>query len=229
MTDSTLLSKIEALLRLSTDDGATEDERDVALKKAHQLMDKHKIDMSRLNPDAYDESGPTNELHSMHEMKWPLQQASLATVMQDLFYVRVLRSKKGREQWLRVIGREEDIAVFIPIWKAVSMHMMNKKAQAAAEYAEKNGRGPSRSWHHAFLRGYIAGLYMTVERLVNERDRNPDVYAIVKVSDSELDEAVKALKPRTIKHTTVKDSDGLYSGVEAAEGAPLNPQIGGGA
>src|SRR5690606_29501777 len=126
----------EALLRLSTDDGATEDERDVALKKAHQLMDKHKIDMSRLNPDVYDESEPTDELHSLRRMKWPLQQASLAAVMEDLFYVRILRTRYGREQFLRIIGREEDIAVFIPIWKAVSLHMMSSKAQAAAKYAK---------------------------------------------------------------------------------------------
>lgn len=215
-------------MRLAEDKGATEGERNSALSMAHRLMDKHKIDMSRLNPDAYEQSGPVNELFSLEEMQWPLQQASMATVMQDLFYVRILRSRWGRSQFLRVIGREEDIAVFVPIWQAVSAHMMNSKAQAAAQFAKERGYRPGKSWHHAFLRGYIARLHETVRELIAERDKNEDVYAIVKVSDSELDEAVNELNPRQAKMTQSRNYDGFNRGAKAAEGAPLNPQIGGG-
>jgi len=237
MTDK-ILDRVKKMMALGNDAGATENERETALRMAHSLLLKHNLSMSDL--PSGDENIEVREKQNF--TIWADSWArDLAFNVGKLFYCKYFYCKTGQT------GRENHYFVGRQSNVITSMHM--------AEYIIKSIKAEARKRYgdasNANGRSFCVGVTLVIQRRVNTMLANEaegkemstgTALAIINLRKSELTENEKWLADEGTSLTTAKRressvrssafSDGKHFGSKVSlnrqvtgEKASLYPQL----
>ena len=121
---SKMMSILEKMLRLAMDPGAKEGEKEVAERKASEIMAKYKISRSELSlkessdPDAGMGNNSCRVIDS--RANWIYD---LAGSLSHVFECRVLRRQLGNSIALVIFGEEEDTKCVSEMFERIQLHI----------------------------------------------------------------------------------------------------------
>lgn len=215
--DLKIVDKIKKLLRLSKSDQPGEANN--ALRKAQELMSKHGISVTETTEM---EEAPITHIIKETTSGLSSNRRELATAMSKHFRVRVLLAG-GLSGRIEVVGRPEDIQVFIEVfeWTYLVFKKFAKKAIEAKKEEFKDysnvkwTRSDSIKFQNTYFQGFVVGVIKSLEDNVKEN-------ALVVVVPGAVEKMVDEIKTGTCKsqrRASYEDVDmfmnGLRDGKEA--------------
>jgi len=204
------LEKIKALLA-QAEGTPYEGEAEVFMAKAHELMDKYKIELADLEglPEA---SAVTHKVHISPKNGKYLR--ALAYQVAPLFYVKVLYVTRGRSTRIYIVGLQNDIDTFERVFVRLYEEMFRTAKPVCA--------GWGKSAFNSFYSGFIAGVSSKVRELLYAREKsevNHTTKALVVVHNENNEAYVVEQwgKVRNASNTFAYGSaEGYYAGKNAS-------------
>lgn len=221
--NAALLSKIKALLRLARDKSATMHEAALAMQRAHDLMEKHRIDVATLDLDAATEELLQRFVPGGHRVS-RIKQVVLG-ILKNHFRVDVcIAGSRG----ISISGFESDVTVALYVFEFLCRAL----SRGVDEYEAQERRSRRRFSVNKY-RNYIAGWgYALHDKLRKEPAKAVDDsrFAIVLASQDAARKAYfEALFPETKKkeqlHPGRKNVSALTAGFLAGERTSLRDPL----
>jgi len=164
-----ITEKINKLLAMSDDNGASETERETAMRQAYKMMDLHNVSMADLEEEefrAIKGEAVITEYPRKAE-KWRDHIHNAVATMTDCYLIYDPRNKV-----YIVSGTEENQA----IWRLMTDYLLNSivtEAKASYQHAKIDGLDLSspRTWNVSFGVGAAQEVYKRVNQYVVERDK----------------------------------------------------------
>lgn len=252
MSTERVLDRVRKMLALANDRGASEGERDNALRMAHATLAKYNLDLAMVEDRAQKKKQESDEPRQLHPCTFygrPWARAVCTNVGRMLFcnylYVSATKAKDTRHYF---IGRHSN-AVSAAI---LSEFLVNSIMREGKRRARAEGEG------NAWFRSFAWGAAVTIGRRVDELIRaatssspgtpvatpptrapepaaNALVLASVYASEQSANDAAteqyfptpKDGRPKGRSGKDIGNFDAFSSGVEYGESVSLNRQLGG--
>lgn len=184
MERESIIRKINALMQVTVEHGATVDEALTAATMAQKLMAKYHVD----SIDIVEEKENIDEEHLETSRKW-IQQ--LASVVGQNMSCQVLISHADRKTLLKIIGRESDRKIVLEtINMLVSVcrnGIKNEKTRAKKQFGEIAGVEIA----------YAAGFVQAVREEMSKQCK-----ALMLIIPNEVNEHIKQKYPNIVKRTS---------------------------
>ena len=218
--DDKVLERLQALLRLAQDGGATEAEASLAMERAHSLLLKHGLEMADVKGDGQDGGVEEFLYDGLTRQSWI---PTLVGVIGNNNYCRVI-IMSGTGQ-LAVIGRSYNVKVVhqLSLWLIGQVSGLASTDWDAREFLGRT-EGVSRSeWREGFIRGVLNRLD---ERLRQQRADDDgvseNVRALVVTFDEENNAFVDDHHPNLRSGRVVYVNPGAYNaGVGAGDSVSI--------
>jgi len=201
---SKMMSILEKMLRLAIDPGATEGEKEVAERKASEIMAKYKISSSELSlkestdPDA----GMGANFCTVIDKRanWIID---LAVSLGRVFECRVLLFEAGRgAKNIRIYGEEEDTKLVVDMFNRIQLHI------SWAAYSEL-GRNAGVKKVRAFCQGATDRVaYRLVKMYQRMQETNVECRDLMVVKSKKAEDYMYRLHPKTRRKSHTNDSRG---------------------
>lgn len=227
MTNEKTIGRIRKLLAMTDkQSGASDQERETALRRANSLMDKYNVSMMDVSEDARDEDERNCESIATGTVKW---KAAVISVIGKLYGVFVYRTT-GRDGCTFFVGRESS---------RVAVRYISEYLIRSIEAEAKMVIG-DRAYKNAFRLGAAAGVAKSVHAIIDERKRSahgrrPDSSEIALVDYYAVEARRNAALARTLSGggfvssgASFSDRSGLAAGKAYGGGLSINPQMSGG-
>lgn len=233
ITNDKALDKIRKLIALGTNDGATENERETAMRMAHSMMLKHNIDRSHLDfKFAKDQEKRVIVRGKFFGRPWARQ---VAQSVAQLFFCDYLfiAATKGKDTQHLFLGLQSnaDTAHEFSRWLVESIAKEGKRRN------RKEGDGGN-LWWRSFCTGAAQSIANRVARMIADAKRidtesQPgtalvvaNLYQVELAANLELRNKVY---PRTKAGRTGSNrmSDGIHSGREFGNSVHLSRDVAG--
>lgn len=172
-----LVERIKKLLRLAADKRGNPHEAEVALQRAYELAEKHRVDVGGLDLDEQTEK-------IMHErwdmgMRFDRLRRGIVEILATYFHVNVVVSNPK----LIVIGKPTDVLLANYVYDFLLR--AGRNCLAAYEKSEKSARRRSSSTKRAnYLQGFIWGLHSMLANMRENATPTDAQYAIVLAEDA---------------------------------------------
>jgi len=220
--DDKVLERLQALLRLAKDGGATEAEASLAAERAHTLLLKHGLEMADVEGDG--QGGGVEELRydGLMNQRWI---PSLVAVVGGNNYCRVLTHNTGQ---LSIIGRSYNVKVVhqLSLWLIGQVSGLASTDWDAREFLGRTD-GVSRSeWREGFISGVMQRIG---ERLRQQRADDDgvaeNVRALVVTYDEENADYLGVAYPNLADGRRYSVHGGAYNaGVSAGDSVSIMPE-----
>lgn len=160
MSEGRILDKVRKMLNLANDAGASEGERDNALRMAHALLAKHNLDMSQVDMSGGGQGEARGEDHIKVRSK--MWMAHVANAVAKLMFCTCYMTKRHDGLELTYIGRISNVTTA----KEMTDYLIESIRREGAKFA----KGDSRA-HLSFNKGATARIVdrCTVLRVDAER------------------------------------------------------------
>jgi len=231
-----IIERVQKMLALGRDKGATEGERDNAMRMVHAYLAKFNLDMetvegtmsSKDRKKQSDEGGPrTHHTHSFFGRPWA---CNAAAAVGDLcfcgYLYRSARMSKDCQHYF--VGRQANAvtAAYLAEYVVRSIYSEGKKRQRA--------ESKDNPWFLAFAWGAALKVRSRVEELKKRKDVNSstgkelvlaDYYDQERRANAEYTQV--ALRPRVMKGRGkgIRDAEGFARGQAFGETISLNRQV----
>ena len=220
-----VLDKIKKLLAMSSEgSGASETERETALRQANFMMDKNQIEMI----DAHEHGEDTRDTESIVMGRHPWK-ASVFSAVGKLYGCHVYRTR-GSSGKVYITGKKSIREVVI---------IMGDYVIDSIDRESRNLPRSGRSFTSSFRNGATSGLYDQVERLVVDRKKgNEEGISTAKGlvltdfykqehSDNASFLAAAGVRLTSAKGSVSRDSNAFAMGHSYGNSISLNSQLGG--
>ena len=185
---SDVISKVESLLRVVEDEGASEGERENAQSLAQSLMTKYQIEEAQLNGRVKDEE-ITRYVHGIAN-PYTIDRIMLLSAIARNNYCKLLRGKN----YAVLYGYDSDIKMVIAMYKILETHMITEMWKELKKFREMNPYSSTStvSWKKSFFAGYAQTIDSRLARAKKEqidsvaKETNNDEFALVLVSKQKL-------------------------------------------
>ena len=216
-----IVAKIEKLLALAADGGASENEREQAIRVASKLMEQHKIEQS----DLY-RSSPS-KIVVVNKKLWEgandhmlIQDSMLGCCCEYLFGIKTYswthivmsNNKPVRRSQMWAIGDCVDVDAAIKFFLFARTHML----------LSSKGRKFTQKQLHDFRRGFAFGLYDRIRRMVEgtKSARTEEQSQSIAIYDADkqksIEEEFSKLGARTSKAKTFECTSSYFEGARAS-------------
>ena len=215
--DDKVLVKLQALLRLAQDGGATEAEASLAMERAHSLLLKHGLEMADVEGDGDGQGGMVEDIHydGLMRQNWI---PALVQVVGGNNYCRVIMHHGTGK--LSIIGRSYNVKVVhqLSLWLIGQVSGLASTDWDAREFLGRTEGVSREHWRESFIRGVMQRID---ERLRQQRADDDgiseNVRALVVAFDAEntgfVDDHYPNLRPgRTVYVHTAAYNAGVGAG-----------------
>lgn len=228
-----LLVRVRKMMALANDAGASEGERDNALRMVQTILAKYNLSLA--DAEAAGEKQDDKRVESQEIFSAQSYHRTVMSAVADLYFCKYfycqLSSGKQRHYFF---GRESnnttarEMSAFIN--KSINREA-GKRMRAQAE---------SSNWHRSFCKGAAAKIWQRCDQLRREAEQAPAVastgtalvLASVYKNEKEANALMIAAEGHKLRQTASREhntsSDGFYSGKEFGGSINLNRQLGGG-
>ena len=218
-----IIEKLQALLRLARDAGATEAEASLALERAHALLLKHGLEMADVEEDGSEPSAVFEDAwDGLLGQTWI---ASLVNVVGRHHYCRVLRSNSTGK--LIVVGRKVNVRFTyeLSMWLVRQVSNLASADWAAREWTGETKGLREREWRQSFIYGVLNRLDERLgEQRADEEGQRSDARALVVHYEAENKDFMAQHYPNLGHARSVPLHVEAYrSGVNAGDGVSVNP------
>ena len=219
--DSSVMVKLQALLKMNVANGCTVHEMETALSLAHKLALKHKIDLANLPVQDGIKFVPDEMVNSQYMAGYKTMPDSwkfICSLLQNHFNVKTVYLPGTTK--IDIIGTRHDVDFAIYVFEYLRAEF---KVLWAVEKMEQDLRESSRD---SFMYGLYKGLDEKLSKVEEEakEEQGYASYALVLVDDkARLGAKLLALYPRLGKVSgkmNLGDSDAIERGKE--KGAGIN-------
>lgn len=168
MTEETtkVLERVKKMLNLGRDAGATEAERETAMRMAHKLLLKHNLDLATVDASTAAKDDPRAEaIATYYGRPWArvVSHAIARLFFCEYIYVSATNAKDTRHCF---IGRESNTGTAI----AMSRWLVEAIAKEARKRNEHEGDGDN-AWKRSFCIGAAVAVSHRVDRMINEASK----------------------------------------------------------
>lgn len=166
MNESKALDKIQKLLALGADNsGATDQERETAMRMAHNLMLKHNIDQSRISKETKKQEARVIVRGQFFGRPWARQ---VSAAIAKLFFCDYLfiAATKGKDTHHLFLGLQSnaDTAHEFARWLVASISREGKRRNRS----EGDGRN---LWYRSFCTGAASAIARRVDQMIADAKR----------------------------------------------------------
>ncbi len=160
--DDKVLERLQALLRLAQDGGATEAEASLAMERAHSLLLKHGLEMADVEGDSQDGGVEEFLYDGLTRQTWI---PTLVAVIGHNNYCRVITLHTGQ---LSIIGRSYNVKVVhqLSLWLIGQVSGLASTDWDTREFLGRTEGCSRNKWRDSFSRGVMNRLD---ERLRQQR------------------------------------------------------------
>jgi len=218
-----IIEKLQALLRLARDAGATEAEASLALERAHALLLKHGLEMADVEENGSEPSAVFEDAwDGLLGQQWI---GILVNIVGQHHYCRVIRSHQTGK--LIVIGRKVNVRFTyeLSMWLIRQVSNLASADWAAREWTGETKGLREREWRQSFIYGVLNRLGERLkEQKADEEGLRSDVRALVVRYDDENRDFVSEHYPNLTRGRSVPlHAEAYNSGVRAGDGVSINP------
>lgn len=235
-----ILNRVAKMLRLANDAGATEGERDNALRMAHATLAKYNLDLVQVEATTKTKNADEPRIESGNTFNGYPWARSVANSIAELFFCSYLYQSTGRIDKTKhlFIGRHSN-AVTAGLMAEFVVKAIHRESGRAAREAG----AISTSWNRNFLLGAAYRIRERVKEIRQTAEAAPQIghdgpgTALVLASlykteaDANADfiqSKYPVLRTGRSKGKGATDYDALQRGRKYADSVSLNAQIGGG-
>lgn len=226
MAEERVIEKIRKLLALANNDGATEGERDNALRMAHNLLAKHNLSMSALE-EPEEERQRVNE--EFYGRPWA---ATVAQAVAKLFFCKYYVAKSHRKNMVHhfFVGKESNSITALEMSKYLVASIKKEAAR------QMRARGETIAWRRSFATGAANRIQQRVwdiqQATKGQKTSTGTGLILADVYEMELEANEAWLKERGTELVTSKSrgkepGSGYHEGSTYGNGLGLQPQVGG--
>lgn len=230
MSSQEIISRINALLNKTVENGCTVEEAASAAKIAQQLLTQHRLtvaDLSTSEEKIHNNSEPLfvgkRKIHWKDKLAFGISASNGCKIyFHTVTVYRPGRVRYGHEVHCRIIGRDSDIQIVTYFF-----HYLEREIENLCKLAMKRGEGSGKTWSNSFKNGAADAVCRRLKE-ANQVTRTGNSTAIIKLNS--MDEAVETwadknlnLKPAPTKY--VNYNDGYDNGKRAGENISLNRGI----
>lgn len=212
-----VLERVKKLIALGTNAGATENESQIAMRRAHSLMAKHNIDMAQLS-DKPAERATSESIHPGY--RWA---RDITTIVAYLYMCRIVfhPSRQRNKYRFTFVGEAVNTAIAADISKFI---VMSLKREAA-----RGRRIHGTAWQTSFLHGAAQRITDRCWQLIAEAKRGEvdevstsKALVLASLYDQEdrlNQEYIDTLETtKTVaRNIRINSSEGYYAGWEAGD------------
>ncbi len=182
MVDENIISKINKLFALA--DSNNEYEAALALKNAHKLMMKYKIEQEDLNLDGKAKNTATEEDMTEYSGRTAWWLKSLAATIADAFQCKAILRHSYKKTKLAILGRKEDIYAVQTTFNYARLFILNQRQAINKQHKDlttKQKSAKRNTWINGFIWGLKAGFDETMSSM-----------ALVPVMSKEVKDLIEA-------------------------------------
>ena len=221
-----IIDKIKKLLALAQDDGATEGERDNALRMAHAFLAKHNLSMASLEE-------PEEERQRIHEEFYGRPWAkTVAHSVAKLFFCKYYIMSSGKKNMIHhyFVGKESNSITAL----GMARYLVDSIRKEAAR--QMRARGETIAWRRSFATGAanrIQSRVWDIQQAANQQKGSMGTgLVLADVYKMELEANEAWLKAQGTELTTSKGrgkraGDGYHEGSTYGNSLGLQPQVSG--
>lgn len=226
--DQGILSKIQKLLNMTQENGASLQEAETAAAAAQRLMSQHRISMADLGTDNGEEIHNKNFLYAGERViKW---KSWLGKVLCEVngckMYIHHLGNGRGAGIQFQVIGRNSDIQIVTYFF-----NYLCNEIERLCKIEKDRHAGYGKTWTNSFKLGAATSIVNRLKQANKEVRSEVTSTALVKVDmrDAQVEAWAKKLKLRSSSKTVATnfDAEAYGSGVNAGNKIHLNKGMGG--
>lgn len=227
MTDTNkILERVKKMVALGNDAGATEAERETALRMAYNLLAKYNLSMGDLPEDQSNEARERQDVVISAD-RWA---RSLAQAAAKLFFCKYFYSKTGTSGKDRhcFVGRQSNVMT--------ALYMAEYLIKSVKREATSRYKSPTTPQGRSFCVGTVDSIRKRVEQMIKTDTESTPGTALVLASlhEREADANKKWLNGAGVSLTTSKAradnalrAGAFYDGREYGKTVSLNKQVGG--
>ena len=221
--DDKVLERLQALLRLAQDGGATEAEASLAMERAHTLLLKHGLEMADVEGNGPDGGVEEFLYDGLTRQSWI---PTLVAVIGQNNYCRVVIL--GRKGQLSIIGRSYNVKVVhhLSLWLIGQISGLASTDWEAREFLGRTEGVSKREWRDSFIQGVMQRID---ERLRQQRADDDgiseNVRALVVTFDEENTDYIMGHYPDLSNGKWTFVHTGAYNaGVSAGNSVSVTPE-----
>lgn len=232
MSDDTtrIIDRVRKMLALANDAGATEGERENAIRMAHKILAKHNLSMAQVEA-----SGKTEEKRGVHRAIFfgrPWARACCTSIA-ELFFCKYVIAEGSMRHAVRVghyfIGKESNAVTAAEISKFVVESILKESRKKARELGQPG------SFARSFATGAAVSIVNRCVQIMNSSlDEKPEtstgkeiVLASVYAQEKEKNQAFtdSIMSTTKVAQRSKRVGDGYDEGIEYGKTVPLNRQV----
>ncbi len=224
--DNKVLERIKKMIALGNDEGATEAERETALRMAYNTLAKYNLSLNDLPEDESNEARERQDVVISAD-KWArsLAHATARLFFCSYFYIRTGTAGKDKHCF---VGRQSNVETA----RYMSEYLIKSvKREATTRY-----KSPTSPEGRSFCVGTISSIRRRVDQMLKSDTESSPGTALVLVSLHEQEQAendkwlkdtgVSLATPKARTHNSLR-SGAFYDGREYGKTVSLNKQISG--
>ena len=220
-----VLDRVKKMVTLGTNEGATEAERETALRMAYKILAKHNLSMSDLPGDSKGEDRIKDSV-TISADKWA---RNVAQSVGQLFFCKYFFLRTG------TAGKDTHIFIGLQSNTVTAMHMTDYVIKSIKREASKRFKSPTSPEGRSFCVGTMATIHKrVVEILEDKTEAEPGTaLAIVGLHKTEQeanlkfleDEGTNLVKAKARRDTSLR-IDAYFDGEKFGNEVQLNKQVG---
>lgn len=226
MTDTNkILERVKKMVALGNDAGATEAERETALRMAYNLLAKYNLSLSDLPEDQSNEARERQDVVISAD-RWA---RSLAQAVAKLFFCKYFYSRTGTSGKDKhcFVGRQSNVIT--------ARYMSEFLIKSVKREATTRYKSPTTPQGRSFCVGTVDSIRKRVEEMIkNDTESTPGTaLVLVTLHQREADANEKWLNGTGVSLTTAKAradnslrASAFYDGREYGKTVSLNQQVG---
>ena len=218
--------KIEALLRKTVENGATEEEALQATQKATELL--HQYNMSMLDVEMMNLPCGQSDYKIGGKKGHPVELVAVA--IGQLTNTEVFKSKKFGDTFVCFFGHPQDRQVAMYLTQIIFETAEREYKQYKKTNAYKQNPAHGKTKRHSFLFGFMQRVYERIQQIIAEKQQaeqstGTDLLVIKdQIVEQEFERQVGPLKKDYTKKV-VRDSSSAVQGAKAGDKVNLNGGI----